>query len=205
MRLVVASHNLHKVQEIKALTAHLDLDVVGLSEIGDFPPVIEDGDTFQANARKKAVEIAELSGELVLADDSGLEVDALGGAPGVHSARFAGESSSDEKNNALLLEKLQDVPLEARGAGFRCVMALARPGGPVELTEGICRGVILFEPRGTGGFGYDPLFFVPEYEKTFAELGSQVKNQISHRYMAMQKMLEVIKQVKKPAKAVDSN
>ncbi|HKM43229.1 MAG TPA: XTP/dITP diphosphatase [Limnochordia bacterium] len=201
MRLLVASHNEHKIREIKELTAHLKLDVVGLPEVGDFPPVVEDGDTFQANARKKAVEIAELSGVLVLADDSGLEVDALGGAPGVHSARFAGEPCSDQRNNTLLLERLRGYPVEQRGAAFRCAMALARPGGPVELTEGVCRGQILFEPRGTGGFGYDPLFFVPEYEKSFAELGSQVKNRISHRYLAMQKMLEVIERLKKREKS----
>ncbi|NMB19997.1 MAG: XTP/dITP diphosphatase [Firmicutes bacterium] len=201
MRLLVASHNEHKIREIKELTAHLDLEVVGLSEAGDYPPVIEDGDTFQANARKKAVEIANLSGQLVLADDSGLEVDVLEGAPGVHSARFAGEPASDQKNNALLLEKLRDYPLEQRGAAFRCVMALAMPYGPVWLTEGVCRGVILYEARGEGGFGYDPLFYVPEYEETFAELGSQVKNRISHRYLAMQEMLEVIERVKKPEKS----
>ncbi|MCK9526210.1 MAG: XTP/dITP diphosphatase [Limnochordia bacterium] len=194
-RLLVASHNEHKIQEIKELTQHLKLEVVALPEVGDYPPVVEDGDTFEANARKKAVEIANLSGELVLADDSGLEVDVLGGAPGVHSARFAGEPCSDQRNNELLLEKLRGYPLEERGAAFRCVMALARPHGQVDQTEGSCRGVILFEPRGTGGFGYDPLFFVPEYAQTFAELSSQAKNGISHRYLAMQKMLKLMERL----------
>lgn len=194
-RLLVASHNEHKIREIKELMAHLKFEVVGLPEVGEYAPVIEDGDTFQANARKKAVEIANLSGELVLADDSGLEVDVLGGAPGVQSARFAGEPFSDQRNNALLLEKLHGYPAEQRGAAFRCVMALAGPQGAVKFTEGVCRGIILFEPRGTGGFGYDPLFFVAEYGQTFAELSSQVKNRISHRYLAMRKMLEVIRQL----------
>lgn len=191
-RLVVASHNPHKIQEIKELTAHLKFEVVGLPDLGDFPAVEEDGDTFRANARKKAVEIAELTGELVLADDSGLEVDALDGAPGVLSARFAGEPSNDQRNNELLLEKLGQLPLEKRGAQFRCVMALAMPGGKVEYSEGVCRGRIIFEPRGVGGFGYDPLFFVPEYNLTFAELAPEVKNSMSHRYLAMDGMMEVL-------------
>lgn len=186
----MASHNAHKIREIKELTKHLNFEVVGLSEVGDYPPVVEDGDTFKGNAQKKAVEMANLIGELVLADDSGLEVDALGGAPGVHSARFAGEPVSDQRNNELLLEKLKGYPLEERGAGFRCVMALAEPQGQVKFSEGICRGVILFEPRGSGGFGYDPLFFVPEHGLTFAELSSDLKNSISHRYLAMQNMLQ---------------
>lgn len=194
-RLLVASHNEHKIREIKALTAHLQFEVVGLPEVVDYAPIVEDGDTFQANARKKAVEIASLSGELVLADDSGLEVDILGGAPGVHSARFAGEPSSDQRNNELLLERLQGYSLEQRGAAFRSVLALARPQGGVDFAEGVCRGIILFEPRGTGGFGYDPLFFVPEYKQTFAELTPQVKNRISHRYLAMQKMLRVLERL----------
>ncbi|HBN97561.1 MAG TPA: non-canonical purine NTP pyrophosphatase [Firmicutes bacterium] len=194
-RLIVASHNSHKIREIKELTSHLNLQVLGLPEVGEYPPILEDGDTFKENARKKAVEIANLTGELVLADDSGLEVDALDGAPGVHSARYAGEPLSDQRNNELLLKKLEGYPLERRGAGFRCAMALARPHGQVEFSEGVCRGVILFEPRGSCGFGYDPLFFVPEVGLTFAELSSDVKNSISHRYLAMRKMLQAIERI----------
>lgn len=194
-RLVVASHNLHKIREIKELTAHLGLKVVGLPELGDFPPVLEDGETFEANAKKKAVEIGKLTGELVLADDSGLEVDALEGAPGVLSARFAGEPSSDQRNNKLLLEKLAGVASKDRGAQFRCVIALASPHGEVEFSEGICRGEIILEPRGQGGFGYDPLFFVPEYGLTFAELSFKVKNSISHRYLAMQGILKYLNRI----------
>lgn len=194
-RLIVASHNQNKIQEIKALSAHLPLEILGLSEIGQFSPVVEDGQTFQANAQKKAKEIATLVGELVLADDSGLEVDALDGAPGVHSARFAGEPVSDERNNELLLKRLGELPLDRRGAQFRCVMALATPHGRVEFSEGICRGVITFEPRGSSGFGYDPLFLVPEYDLTFAELNQRIKNTISHRFLAMQEMLKIIRRI----------
>ncbi|NMA61359.1 MAG: XTP/dITP diphosphatase [Firmicutes bacterium] len=191
-RLVVASHNANKIREIKELTAHLDLEVVGVSEIGDFPPVEEDGETFQANAQKKAVTIAALTQELVLADDSGLEVDVLQGAPGVYSSRFAGEPSNDQRNNELLLAKLKNVPDEQRGAQFRCVMALASPEGWVKYSEGVCRGVIIHELKGAQGFGYDPLFLVPEYGLTFAELGPEIKNKISHRFLAMQGMLKLL-------------
>lgn len=191
-RLVVASRNAHKIREIKELTAHLDLEVVGVEEVGDLPPVEEDGETFQDNARKKAVETALFLGTWVLADDSGLEVDALGGAPGVHSARFAGEGRGDRANNQLLLAKLGALPLEQRGAQFRCVMALASPHGEVEFAEGVCRGVIGFEPKGSNGFGYDPLFIVPELGRTFAELSPEEKNRISHRSRAMAGMLEIL-------------
>lgn len=191
-RLVVASHNANKIREIKELTAHLNLEVVGVSEIGDFPPVEEDGETFQANAQKKAVTIAALTQELVLADDSGLEVDVLQGAPGVYSSRFAGEPSNDQRNNELLLAKLKNVPDEQRGAQFRCVMALAAPEGWVKYSEGVCRGVIIHELKGAQGFGYDPLFLVPEYGLTFAELGPEIKNKISHRFLAMQGMLKLL-------------
>lgn len=191
-RLVVASHNANKIREIKELTAHLNLEVVGVSEIGDFPPVEEDGETFQANAQKKAVTIAALTKELVLADDSGLEVDVLQGAPGVYSSRFAGEPSNDQRNNELLLAKLKNVPDEQRGAQFRCVMALASPEGWVKYSEGVCRGVIIHELKGAQGFGYDPLFLVPEYGLTFAELGPEIKNKISHRFLAMQGMLKLL-------------
>ncbi|NMB00686.1 MAG: XTP/dITP diphosphatase [Firmicutes bacterium] len=192
-RLIVASHNSHKIQEIKELTSHLGFEVLGLSELGEFPEVIEDGATFRENAKKKAVEISRVVGDLVLADDSGLEVDALNGAPGVYSARFAGEPTNDGLNNELLLEKMAHVPFEKRGAQFRCVMALATPQGQVEFSEGICRGIITFEPRGSQGFGYDPLFLIPELGQTFAELGPEVKNEISHRSLAMQGMLKVIR------------
>jgi XTP/dITP diphosphohydrolase len=199
-RLVLASHNQHKIREIKELTAHLGFPVLGLGEVGDLPPVEEDGETLHANARKKAVETARKLGEWVLADDSGLEVDALGGAPGVHSARFAGEGGGDARNNELLLRKLADLPLEQRGAQFRCVMALASPDEEVEFSEGVCRGVIGYAPRGSNGFGYDPLFIVPELGRTFAELSPEEKNRISHRSRAMRGMLEILERVSRAQK-----
>ncbi len=192
-RLVIASRNQNKIGEIKELTRGLALQIVGIGELGDFPEIVEDGSTFCANARKKAAVTAQLVQEFVLADDSGLEVDVLGGAPGVQSARFAGANADDAANNQLLLRKLEGVALERRGAQFRCVMALAAPCGEVQFTEGICRGVIVFEPRGAGGFGYDPLFLVPEYGRTFAELGPTIKNRISHRSLAMKDMLKLFK------------
>lgn len=191
-RLVIASRNRNKIREIKELTSGFALEAMGIDELGDFPEVKEDGATFYENARKKAVETARLVQELVLADDSGLEVDALGGAPGVQSARFAGDHADDAANNRLLLRKLEGFALEQRGAQFRCVMALAAPGSEVQFSEGICRGVIVFEPRGRGGFGYDPLFLVPEYSRTFAELESATKNRISHRSLAMEGMLKLL-------------
>ncbi|HHU61094.1 MAG: XTP/dITP diphosphatase [Bacillota bacterium] len=192
-RLVVASNNLYKIEEIRELVSDLDLEIIGLGELGDFPEVVEDGETFHDNARKKAVEIANHIGELVLADDSGLEVDALGGKPGVHSARYAGEPCDDGRNNKRLLEELGQLEMEKRGAQFRCVMALAIPNDEVKFSEGICRGVIAYEPKGAQGFGYDPLFFVPEYNGTFAELTRETKNKISHRFLAMQGMVKILK------------
>lgn len=191
-RLVVASHNAHKIAEIQEMTKSLAIEIVGLEELGNFPPVIEDGATFRENAKKKAVTIAKLTNTMVLADDSGLEVDYLQGAPGVYSSRFAGEPSDDARNNALLLEKLKNVPDLERGAQFRCVMALASPKGSVKYSEGICRGIITRELQGGQGFGYDPLFLVPEHGLTFAELGPEIKNKISHRYQALQGMLKLL-------------
>lgn len=192
-RLVIASRNQHKVQELRKMLEGLDYEVVSVDQVGDFPDVVEDGTTFQQNAAKKARETARLTNCLSLADDSGLEVDYLDGQPGVYSARFAGEPSDDAKNNARLLALLEDVPEESRRAQFRCVMALADPnGGQVQICEGICQGVIGHHPRGSHGFGYDPLFIVPEFGQTFAELGEDTKNAISHRGKAMVEMKKVL-------------
>lgn len=199
--LVVASRNRHKVEEIRAILRDLPFEVVSIADLGDFPEVVEDGETFAENARKKAMQTMEWVRELVVADDSGLEVDALQGAPGVRSARFAappGESSTDAANNAKLLQLLAHVPPENRGAQFRCVMALAVPGGDVHFAEGICRGIIGFEPRGDQGFGYDPLFIVPELGKTFAELGPEVKNRIGHRARALAGLKQLLKGYQNP-------
>jgi XTP/dITP diphosphohydrolase len=161
------------------------LEVRSLDAYPDVADVVEDAEDFAGNARKKAGEVARGLGLWVLADDSGLAVDVLGGAPGVYSARYAGEPADDEANNRKLLEALAEVPDEARGAAFVCCLALADPSGAVRLeARGACRGRIIRELRGPGGFGYDPLFLIPEYHKTFGELGALAKHQLSHRARA---------------------
>lgn len=192
MRLVLATRNSGKVKELQELLAEAGVEVVSLAEYPGLPEVVEDGDTFQANAVKKARVVAEAVGELTLSDDSGLEVDYLDGAPGVISARFAGPQHDDAANNSKLLDLMDGVPWEKRTGRFRCVVAIAVPGGNTETVEGICEGFIATEPRGTEGFGYDPLFFVPAYKKTFAELNAAEKNLISHRGKALKKALAVL-------------
>ena len=161
------------------------LEIHSLAEFPHLPDVIEDADTFAGNARKKASETATALGSWVVADDSGLAVDALDGAPGVFSARYAGEPSDDEANNRKLLAAIAGLPDESRGAAFRCHLALADPSGAIRLeAEGSCRGRLTREPRGPRGFGYDPLFLIPEYHKTFGELSELVKHQLSHRARA---------------------
>jgi XTP/dITP diphosphohydrolase len=155
-----------------------------LTEQGITHEVEESGQTFAENAIQKAEEYAGVCGLLTLADDSGLEVDALGGQPGVHSARYAGAGASDEDRYLLLLERLRQVPWEERRARFRCVIAVAEPGGDTFRSEGVCEGVIAFSPQGTFGFGYDPVFFLPEYQRTMAQLPPDEKDQISHRARA---------------------
>lgn len=189
--LVFASRNPGKLVELRELLAGLPIEVHAVDEVApDMPEVIEDGDTFEANAIKKARVVSLRTGLPALADDSGLEIDALGGAPGVHSARFAGSHGDDEQNNEKVLALLADVPDERRSGRFRSVLALADTAGPlgdeVILAEGVCEGRILRERRGTGGFGYDPLFLLPELGATFAELGLGSKNDRSHRARAMQ-------------------
>jgi XTP/dITP diphosphohydrolase len=185
--LVFATRNRGKLVELRELLP--GIEVRSLDELGDVPEVVEDQDTFAGNAAKKAREVAGLP---ALADDSGLEVDALGGAPGVWSARYAGEGQGDAANNAKLLAALAGVPPERRTARFRAVLALADPRGPlgdrVLTADGTCEGVILDAPRGTGGFGYDPLFFAPELGRTFAEAGVGSKSELSHRARAMRAM-----------------
>jgi len=192
-KLILASRNQHKIVELQELLAGLGLTILPVP--ASAPEVVEDGETFQANAAKKAEAIAAYTQEWTLADDSGLEVDFLRGKPGVFSARFAGEDATDAENNAKLLGLLKDVPPTERGAQFRSVIALARPGHPTVFVEGICRGMIATEARGFNGFGYDPLFYLPELGKTFAELTPEEKNRISHRALAMAKVKEVIAQI----------
>ncbi len=191
--LVFATRNKGKLYELRALVDGLDLDVIDLTEVAarlgrELPDTIEDAPTFAGNAGKKAAEVAAATGWPALADDSGLEVDALGGAPGVYSARYADGHGDDGANNAKLLEALSGVPPERRTAQFRCALAVADPAGLLRdglmTAEGVVKGVILDAPRGTGGFGYDPLFFCPELGQTFAEAGIGPKGQLSHRARA---------------------
>jgi XTP/dITP diphosphohydrolase len=193
IRLVLGSRNVKKCREMADLIAppwerRPWMDRVAVESIAaypDVPEVIEDADTFAGNARKKASESALALGAWVLADDSGLAVDFLKGAPGVYSARYAGEPCDDAANCRKLLEALADVPDDRRGAAFQCALALADPEGRIRLeAEGSVRGRIIRELRGPGGFGYDPMFLIPEYHKTFGELSALVKHQLSHRSRA---------------------
>jgi len=192
MRLVVATRNAGKLKEIKKLLAPLGVHAEGLAELDCALDVIEDGDSFAANARKKATEIAALTGRLTLADDSGLVVDALAGEPGIYSARYAGAGSSDADNNARLLRELASVPAERRTAAFVCAMALADADGNCREFSGRLAGRILEAARGDEGFGYDPLFLVAEYGKTLAELPLEIKNRISHRGSALRQVIAAI-------------
>ena len=185
MKLVIATRNAHKLEEIRAIFDFSNLEVLSAFDFPEIPDVVEDGDTLEANAIKKAVEIADATGCWAMADDSGLEVDALDGAPGVYSARFAGEECSYPANNEKLLRELSGK--EDRAARFRTVIALSDPEGNVQTVEGECPGSIIEELRGTNGFGYDPLFVPDGCTETFAELSSKVKNRISHRARALKK------------------
>ena len=195
MKLVIASRNNGKLKEFEQLLMHLPLQLVSLNDYPGFPEVEETGSTFAENAAIKAETVARLTGELVLADDSGLEVDALGGQPGVYSARFAGVGQDDVANNQKLLHELADVASDQRTARFRCVIAIARPGMKTQFAEGTIEGKITYEPQGTAGFGYDPLFFVTEANSTFAEMASTQKNKISHRALAMANAMEILEQI----------
>ncbi|MCL4514017.1 MAG: XTP/dITP diphosphatase [Firmicutes bacterium] len=185
-RLVLSSRNNYKLTELKGLLSDLEIQIASLKDFPEMPPVVEDGKTFKENAAKKALAAAQFTKLLALADDSGLEVDALHGQPGVLSARFSGEGATDEANNARLLELLRDVPEGKRAARFRCAIAIATPEGQIEYAEGSCEGAIAFAPRGTNGFGYDPLFMPDGFGgRTFAELQPGEKNAISHRGRAL--------------------
>ena len=205
--LVVATHNRGKLDELRALLTPLGVQVLSTEDVAKREiVVVEDGDTFEANAKKKAQTVAAITMMLTMADDSGLEVDALGGAPGVRSARFAGERATDAENNAALLAALDSLDAEPGGpregasyaARFRCVLALVDPfvkdGEPI-VVEGVCEGKITRTPRGSGGFGYDPLFLVDGTDKTMAELTEDEKNRISHRGRAFDKLRLVLEKV----------
>ncbi len=183
--LVVATKNPGKLREIREILGS-EVRLLSPADFPDVGDIVEDGRTFEANAIKKALAVAYHTGHVSLADDSGLEVDALDGAPGVYSARFAGEKATDEQNNRKLLRLLEDTPDEQRTARFRCVIAVGKPDGTVQTAQGTAEGRILHGPRGTGGFGYDPLFLVSGERRTFAELQAEEKNRLSHRGKALQ-------------------
>ncbi|MBQ4515437.1 MAG: XTP/dITP diphosphatase [Clostridia bacterium] len=192
-KLLVATGNRGKLKEIREILS--GVEVLGLFDL-PFPLEIEeDGDTFYANALKKASVLAEKMSVPVLADDSGLEVDALGGEPGVYSARYSGENATDESNTQKLLCALENVPYEKRTARFVCVMCLVMPDGTVYDTRGDSEGIILTAPQGDNGFGYDPVFYNEFYKKTFAEMTLDEKNTISHRGIALEKMREILNKV----------
>ena len=187
-KIIIASNNKAKIREIRAIIGEQDIELLDLKDIGFTDEITEDGYSIKENAVKKGLSVMKAVGELTIADDSGLEVDAIDGQPGVLSARFSGEGATDESNNRKLLELLSNIPMEKRGAQFRCVMALIYPNRKILTAEGICRGRIAYKPIGDKGFGYDPIFIPNGYDKTFSQLGSHVKNQISHRAIALDKM-----------------
>lgn len=200
-KLLLATNNEAKIREYKSLLSNLACELVTLADLGIASKVNEVGGSLEENARLKATALAAESHLAALADDSGLEVDALGGKPGRLSARYAGEGASDEERVNYLLSQLKGVPWEKRSARFRCVIAIATPSGGVELCSGECRGVIAFEPRGEQGFGYDPVFYLPELNKTMAELPLETKNQVSHRGQAARKVYQVLERLMGPPKS----
>jgi XTP/dITP diphosphohydrolase len=190
MRLIVASRNRKKIGEIRDLLGPSGISVQSVTDFPDVPEVIEDGQTFAQNAQKKAAQTAQHLSEWVLGEDSGLEVVALDGAPGVHSARYSDPGATDERNNAKLIAELAGVPLERRAARYVCHVAVADPRGVIRLeVEAACHGRITTEARGTNGFGYDPYFLIPEYHRTFGELPARVKRHLSHRGRAFERLV----------------
>jgi XTP/dITP diphosphohydrolase len=197
---VLGSRNPGKAREIAALLDPFGIDIRSLNEFPDVPDVVEDGTSFAENAAKKASETAIVLNRWVIAEDSGLAVDALDGAPGIFSARFSGESATDERNNQKLLAELADVPPEKRGAKYVCHVAVSDPSGNVKLNvERECRGRISIEARGSNGFGYDPYFLIPEYHLTFGELSPLVKKVLSHRARAMRDLMGSLRRLAEEA------
>jgi len=194
-KFIVATKNKGKIKEIEKILVGLPLDVISMEQVGIYSDIEESGSTFEENALIKAQELHKLTGEMVMADDSGLEVDYLNGAPGVYSARFAGERATDEDRNCKLLNLLDGVPFEKRKARFVCAIAVVLPDGKSFIEKGICDGYIALTPQGSNGFGYDPLFYIPEYDMTMAQLDPDIKNRISHRAKALRAMVEKLKKI----------
>ena len=189
-RLIIASHNTHKIDEIRKILEDFSLQIFSLRDINWNNPHCENGLTYYENALQKVRSVVDHFGEPALGEDSGLEVDALGGMPGIYSARYGGRQASDKDNNRKLLKALEGIPFEKRTARYRCTLVLLFPKGNIYTWEGTCEGIIAFEPKGVEGFGYDPLFLLPLYNKTIAELGLELKNKISHRAQALAKLKE---------------
>lgn len=189
-RIIFATSNEGKMKEIRLIMEDSGYEVISLKEAGISADIVEDGTTFEENAVIKASAIAKLTGELAMADDSGLEVDYMDKAPGIYSARFLGEDTDYDIKNNYILDKLKDVPLEQRSARFVCAIALAKPDGSAVTKRATIEGYIGYEIRGENGFGYDPIFMVPEFDKTTAELSIEEKNKISHRAKALMAMKE---------------
>jgi len=193
LELFLATRNEGKIREIRELLQGCKISLASLRDYPDAPGVVENGEAYRDNALKKARFFAKWTGKLTLADDSGLEVDYLKGRPGVFSARYAGDGGDDRENNRRLLRELKGLPPQKRGAVFKCVMALVAPWGDEEVVEGECRGRIGLEERGKRGFGYDPIFVIPRYGKTVAELTIAEKNRLSHRGKALRKLKRILK------------
>lgn len=194
--LIVSSSNASKIAEIKEILSEINIEIKSKDEVGlSDLEVLEDKDTLEGNAIKKAKEIHDKTGGIVMSDDSGLFVDYLKGEPGVYSARYAGVDGDDEANNKKLLENLKGISSDKRSASFKTVVALVLEDGSVETLEGECKGKIITGERGSGGFGYDPLFIPDGYDKTFSELDFNVKNEISHRRKALEKLKEKLKKI----------
>ena len=195
MKIILATQNQGKVRELRELLVDEDIEVLSLLDIPDWEEVEENGVTFAENAALKAREAVRRTGLIALADDSGLEVDALDGAPGVYSARYAGEPKDDERNIDKLLHLLEMIPENKRTARFRCALVMATPFGEEYLTEGAVEGRILTQRRGSDGFGYDPVFYLPEFARTMAELTLTEKNTLSHRAQAFRKVVPMLRTV----------
>jgi len=189
---ILATRNEGKLKEFQRLFQLVNIDLFSLKGFAELPEIVEDGLTFEENALKKALTVATFTQRIAIADDSGLMVDYLGGEPGVISARYAGTNASDEENNRKLLDKLKGAPDHLRNARFTCVLAIATPEGKKEVVIGECSGIITHEPKGQYGFGYDPIFFYPEYGKTFAEIEPEIKDRVCHRRKAVEKLLLIL-------------
>jgi XTP/dITP diphosphohydrolase len=191
LEILIATNNLGKVKEIKDILDCCQIKILTMKGFPHLPKIEEDGKNYQENAFKKARKISEYTGKICLADDSGLEIDYLKGKPGIYSSRW-GNSDEDRINKVLKL--LENVPINKRCAKFVCAVVLVFPDGKTYMVKEECKGIIGFQPKGKSGFGYDPIFLLPEYNKTFAELGDRAKNQISHRGKAMRRMIDIIKE-----------